>query len=92
MGRVPGLDLVGQAKRLNIGNYKRHLLFCAGPTCCDAPQGQALWDYTKRRLKELGLMDAGVYRSKVGCLRVCQNGPLAVVYPEGTWYADLAST
>ena len=27
-----------------------------------------------------------VYRSKVDCLRVCEQGPIAVVYPEGTWY------
>ena len=32
-------------------------------------------------------MDAGgVYRSKVNCLRVCVHGPIAVVYPDGTWY------
>jgi (2Fe-2S) ferredoxin len=27
-----------------------------------------------------------VLRSKVDCLRVCEQGPIAVVYPEGTWY------
>jgi (2Fe-2S) ferredoxin len=25
-------------------------------------------------------------RSKVDCLRICESGPIAVVYPEGTWY------
>jgi (2Fe-2S) ferredoxin len=30
-----------------------------------------------------------VLRSKVDCLRICERGPIAVVYPEGTWYADL---
>jgi len=44
------------------------------------------WEYLKRRLKELGLAGPLVYRTKANCLRVCINGPIAVVYPEGTWY------
>jgi (2Fe-2S) ferredoxin len=27
-----------------------------------------------------------VLRSKVDCLRICEQGPVAVVYPDGTWY------
>jgi (2Fe-2S) ferredoxin len=27
-----------------------------------------------------------VLRSKVDCLRVCERGPIAVVYPDGVWY------
>ncbi len=27
-----------------------------------------------------------VLRSKVDCLRICEQGPICVVYPEGTWY------
>ena len=46
------------------------------------------WDYLKRRLIELGLADHGVLRTKANCFRVCQNGPIAVVYPEGAWYHD----
>ena len=30
-----------------------------------------------------------VLRSKVDCLRICEQGPICVVYPEGTWYAGL---
>lgn len=30
-----------------------------------------------------------VLRSKVDCLRICEQGCIAVVYPEGTWYAAL---
>lgn len=47
----------------------------------------AAWDFLKARLKELGLSEqGGVYRTKANCLRVCLGGPIAVVYPEGTWY------
>ena len=46
------------------------------------------WDFLKRRLKELGLvgLQVLVYRTKANCLQVCARGPIAVVYPEGTWY------
>ena len=27
-----------------------------------------------------------VVRSKVDCFRVCERGPIAVVYPDGVWY------
>lgn len=27
-----------------------------------------------------------VLRTKVDCLRICESGPIAVVYPDGTWY------
>ncbi|MBK8482007.1 MAG: hypothetical protein IPL40_12685 [Proteobacteria bacterium] len=30
-----------------------------------------------------------VLRNKVDCLRVCEQGPIAVVYPEGIWYRGL---
>ncbi len=33
--------------------------------------------------------DGTVLRNKVDCLRICESGPIAVVYPEGTWYSDL---
>jgi len=28
----------------------------------------------------------GILRSRADCLRVCRDGPVALVYPEGTWY------
>ena len=27
-------------------------------------------------------------RTKANCLRICEGGPIAVVYPEGTWYRE----
>jgi len=43
------------------------------------------WDFLKARLQELKLLDH-VYRTKANCLRICEQGPIALVYPEGTWY------
>jgi (2Fe-2S) ferredoxin len=46
------------------------------------------WDYLKQRLSELGMTQGEncVYRTKANCLRICEHGPIAVVYPEGCWY------
>lgn len=33
--------------------------------------------------------DGRVLRSKVDCLRICESGPICVVYPEGTWYRNV---
>lgn len=35
--------------------------------------------------------DGTVLRSKVDCLRICEQGAICVVYPEGTWYANLTT-
>ena len=49
----------------------------------------AAWTYLKKRLKELKLSEqGGIYRSKTNCLRICEGGPIAVVYPEGAWYRE----
>lgn len=79
------------AGKLGIGRYGRHLLLCVGPDCVDAAAGEAVWEYVKKRLKELNLVGAqgAVYRTKCACLRVCTRGPIAVVYPEGAWYRDV---
>ena len=74
-----------------VGKLTRHLFVCLGPDCADPERGQETWDYVKRRMKELGLAgpDGPAYRTKASCLRICIGGPIAVVYPEGTWYRDV---
>lgn len=75
------------ARNLGIGRLRRHIFLCAdqtNPKCAAREVTNASWDYLKKRLAELGL--EGVYRSKVNCLRICEHGPIAVVYPEGVWY------
>ena len=75
---------------LRIGDLGRHIFLCSDqtePKCCDKATGLEAWHYLKHRLQELGLDVSGqVYRTKANCLRVCQSGPIAVVYPEGVWY------
>ena len=78
------------ASRLKIHEIKRHIFLCCdqgNPKCCSYEEGMASWEYLKNRLKELSLSDAGgIYRTKANCLRLCEQGPIAVVYPEGVWY------
>ena len=80
--------LAAKASSLGIGGYRRHIFLCVGPDCCSHKEGDATWDHLKSRLKELG-PQCGVYRSKATCLRICDHGPIAVVYPEGTWYRNV---
>jgi (2Fe-2S) ferredoxin len=80
--------LRGAARKLHLGDYRRHIFLCVGGDCAPREEQEESWSFLKRRLKELDLVDVegGVYRSKADCLRVCLGGPVAVVYPEGTWY------
>lgn len=67
----------------------RQIFLCAiseKQKCCSRETGEAAWKFLKRRLKELGLIRAGVQRTKADCLQVCVAGPIAVVWPEGVWY------
>lgn len=86
-------QLANIAAKLGIGNYKRHVLLCVGPNCCTAEEGEAAWNVLKKELRDKGLLegDNACYRTRVGCLRVCCQGPQAVVYPEGTWYHHLSA-
>jgi (2Fe-2S) ferredoxin len=43
--------------------------------------------HAKKRIKELGLNGQGKVRiNQAGCLDRCEEGPVLVVYPQGTWY------
>ncbi len=72
--------------------YRYHVFFCTnvrddGRPFCAAHGSVALRDYTKKRVKELGLAGRGQVRiNTAGCMDRCEEGPVVVVYPEGTWY------
>lgn len=86
MGHHESLEQIAAEK--GITTARRHIFLCAEqtkPKCCTEECGAEAWAYLKKRLSELGLTDH-VYRTKANCLRVCEQGPIAVVYPEGVWY------
>ena len=78
------------AASMGVPAARRHIFLCCDqtkPKCSDKDRSLESWDYLKQRLKQLGLSEqGGIYRTKANCLRVCEGGPIAVVYPEGTWY------
>jgi (2Fe-2S) ferredoxin len=82
--------LQARLEQLGISSIRRHIFLCCDqgkPKCCSREDSLVAWEYLKHRLKELGLTGAGgIYRSKVNCLQVCMQGPVALVYPEGIWY------
>jgi (2Fe-2S) ferredoxin len=83
---------------LGLPQIQRHVLICADPTipkCCNQADSLVSWDYLKKRLKQLTL-DAPtaerptcIFRTKANCLRVCQQGPILVIYPDGVWYHSI---
>jgi (2Fe-2S) ferredoxin len=88
-----GLDAAREAaQRVGVPAARRHIFLCCDqtkPKCCDRERSLVAWDYLKKRLTELGLAEAGgVQRTRANCRRVCTAGPVAVVYPEGAWYAN----
>ena len=78
------------AESIGVPVARRHILLCCDqttPKCCEKERGLAAWDFLKARLKALGLSEqGGILRTKANCLRICEGGPIAVVYPEGAWY------
>ncbi|MCK5713315.1 MAG: hypothetical protein KAI25_11400 [Hyphomicrobiaceae bacterium] len=82
--------LARKVDELNIPTMRRHIFLCADqtePKCSQKEASLASWSYLKKRLDELGLVgEGGIYRTKANCLRICQQGPVAVVYPDGVWY------
>ena len=78
--------------------YEHHIFFCLnerknGEACCALNGAQAAFDHCKMRIKEMGLSGKGKVRvNKAGCLDRCAGGPVAVVYPQGTWYSFVDNT
>ncbi len=79
--------------------YQRHLFFCCNlregtdRPSCNGKGASAMRDYAKPRVKELELSGEGKVRvNQAGCLDRCNEGPCAVVYPEGVWYTYVDRT
>lgn len=79
------------AANLGIGKLVRHIFLCADatkPKCAGKEESNEVWEHLKKRLAGSGLMagDQRTFRTKANCLRICEHGPIAVVYPDGIWY------
>ncbi len=88
-------SLANCVQSLGLEQIQRHLFICAAPTfpqCCSTEASLQSWEYLKKRLKQLKLDKPTptrpncIFRTKANCLRVCESGPILVVYPDGVWY------
>jgi (2Fe-2S) ferredoxin len=87
--------LQSRVESLGLHAIQRHVFLCTDqthPLCCDKAIALEAWDYLKKRLKVLNLdrvtpeQPSCIFRTKANCLRVCQRGPIMVIYPDGIWY------
>ena len=78
--------------RLGVNVINRHIFLCCDqtkPKCCGREESLESWNYLKSRLLQLKLTgQGGIYRTKANCLQICQAGPIALIYPDGTWYRN----
>jgi (2Fe-2S) ferredoxin len=78
--------------------YKYHVFFCMnqredGRRSCGEHGASTCQQHAKKRIKALNLNGAGKVRiNQSGCLDRCEEGPVMVVYPEGTWYTYVDTT
>jgi (2Fe-2S) ferredoxin len=54
---------------------------------CHKKDSAALLPYIENELSDRGMEDVMI--SSTGCLSRCENGPLMVVYPQGSWYGAI---
>ena len=72
--------------------YKRHIFFCNnvrtdGKQCCSENGAKEMYRYAKDKCRANGSLGAGrLGVSESRCLGRCENGPVAVVYPDNVWY------
>lgn len=84
-------NLEQKAQKLQIESPCRHIFLCCPETTCkcsDTKTAEASWEYLKTRIDALNREGTNLqlHRTKANCLRICLQGPIAVVYPEGIWY------
>lgn len=78
--------------------FKHHVFFCTnsrddGRSCCGEHGAVAAQQHAKLRIKEMELNGKGKVRiNQAGCMDRCEEGPVLVVYPEGTWYTYVDSS
>ncbi len=75
--------------------YKKHIFICENvrgeddsKKSCGRFDSASIRQKFKSRLKETPL-STDIRANAAGCLGQCKHGPVAVVYPEGTWYKKL---
>ncbi len=69
--------------------YKKHVFICTTGKTCSQQNADEVLDLMRGEIANRGLKKE-IRINKSGCLDQCGHGPVAVVYPESTWYAHLS--
>ena len=76
--------------------YGKHIFICTNervnserPSCGEA-HGMELVKAFKQQIKERGL-SVDMSAQKTGCMDLCEQGPMVVVYPEGIFYGKVSA-
>ena len=65
--------------------YRSHVLICGG-TGCSSSGSQKVQEALEKELKAQGLEEE-IAIVRTGCFGLCENGPVMIVYPEGSFYS-----
>lgn len=70
--------------------FRHHIFVCTqekpeGVTSCPSNRSWTVLQALERELSAQGL-DNDVQVTTCGCLGLCDEGPIVITYPEGTWY------
>ncbi|MCU0646736.1 MAG: hypothetical protein MUF00_01960 [Gemmatimonadaceae bacterium] len=65
-----------------------HVVLCTGRKC-GGKVGKKALRRLRRAAAHLRRDGHAVLVTDTPCLKLCERGPLAVVYPEGAWYHDV---
>lgn len=76
--------LAKRARKARADTMQRHVLVCTDGDCGGSSVAKAM----RKAVAKRGLRTT-VTVTRVDCLDICKGGTVAVVYPEGTWYAHL---
>jgi (2Fe-2S) ferredoxin len=85
---------MGTVRQPQMEPYSRHVLVCTGSFCSPDRRGRQIYSLLASLLEREDLLfgPRRVKRGETPCLGVCSNGPIIVVYPEGTWYSEVTPT
>jgi (2Fe-2S) ferredoxin len=77
---------------ISDASYKTHIFICTNKKehkrCCEDHNAHEMVRYAKEQAAILGLTKTRDFRiSSSGCMGRCEQGPVLVVYPAGTWHS-----
>ena len=67
--------------------YRSHILVCGG-TGCTSSKSMQIKDRFQEKINEKGLENE-VQIVATGCFGLCEEGPIVIIYPEGSFYAKM---